>query len=246
MFTLSGISIRKNRFIVKVNEKKRLKIIACGTVIEEMLPFFSSEIEYKEVEPGLHLNSERLRNALQDLINDTSSKFGNIILGFGLCSMGVVGLKSRESNLIVPRVDDCVGIFLGSQASYEHQLKKERGTYFLSKGWIDAGVTLIEEFRQTEERMGKKVADIVKKRMLRRYTRLAYIDMGHPDQERYRGYSRRAANELGLRYDEVKGTTDLIERMLFGPWDDNFIVAPPGHTISLDDFKKNGSGISPG
>lgn len=231
---------------MSVNEKKRLKIIACRTVIEEMLPFFPSEIEYKEVEPGLHLNPERLKNALQDLINDTSPEIGNIILGFGLCSMAVVGLKSLESTLIIPRVDDCVGIFLGSQISYERELEKERGTYFLSKGWIDAGVTLIEEFRQTEERMGKRVADMVKKRMLQKYTRLAYIDMGHPEQERYREYSRWAASELGLRYDEIKGTTELIKGILFGPWDNNFIVAPPGHTISLDDFKKNKSGLLPG
>lgn len=228
---------------MSINEKKRLKIIACGTVIEEMLPFFPSEIECKEVEPGLHLNSEKLRHALQDLINDTSPEIENIILGFGLCSMAVVGLKSLESSLIVPRVDDCVGIFLGSQTSYENQLKKERGTYFLSKGWIDAGVTLIEEFRRTEERMGKKAADMVKRRMLQGYTRLAYIDMGHQDQ--YRKYSKWAASELGLRYDEIKGTTDLIKGMLFGPWDNNFIVAKPGHTITLDDFKKNESGISP-
>jgi hypothetical protein len=230
---------------VSINEKKRLKIIACGTVIEEMLSFFPSEIECKEVEPGLHLNSEKLRHALQDLINDTSPEIENIILGFGLCSMAVVGLKSRESSLIVPRVDDCVGIFLGSQTSYENQLKKERGTYFLSKGWINAGVTLIEEFRRTEERMGKKAADMVKRRMLQGYTRLAYIDMGHQNQDRYRKYSKWAASELNLRYDEIKGTTDLLKGMLFGPWDNNFIVAPPGHTISLDDFKKDDSGISP-
>ena len=27
-----------------------------------------------------------------------------------------------------------------------------------------------------------------------------------------------------------------MEKILKGPWDDDFIVAPPGYTISMDDF----------
>ncbi len=218
--------------------QKAVKIIACASVIEEMLPFLPAHIEYKEVEPGLHINADKLRNSIQAIIDDSSEEFENIVLGFGLCSMAAVGLKALRSRLIVPRVDDCIGLFLGSQESYKNQLEKEHGTYFLSKGWIEAGVTLIEEFKQVEERMGKEAADIIKDRMLKGYTRLAFIDMGHIDQDGYRAFSKKAAGELGLRYDEIRGTDRLIKRMIFGPWDENkFIIKQPGEKISFGDFK---------
>lgn len=218
--------------------QKAVKIIACASVIEEMLPFLPANIRYEEMEPGLHINADKLRNAIQAIIDDSSEEFENIVLGFGLCSMAAVGLKASRSRLIIPRVDDCIGLFLGSQESYKKQIEKEHGTYFLSKGWIDAGVTLVEEFKQVEERMGKEAADIVKERMLKGYTRLAFIDMGHENLGPYRDFSKKAAAELGLRFEEIRGTPILIRKMIFGPWDEkNFITVQPGERISLGDFR---------
>jgi hypothetical protein len=218
-------------------KKRSTKIIACATVIEEMKPFLPHDIEYREMEAGLHLHADKLKDALQDIIDEITVDTATIILGYGLCSKAVIGLKAENSTLIIPRVDDCISMFLGSQELYKVQLRKEPGTYFLSRGWIHAGITLIEELKRTEVRLGKRGAEIVKKRMLQEYKRLAYIDMGHDDQERYREFARRAAEELGLYYEEINGTTELIKQMPKGPWDDKFIVAPPGYVISFDDFK---------
>ncbi|MFC1532200.1 DUF1638 domain-containing protein [Thermodesulfobacteriota bacterium] len=218
-------------------KRKATIIVACSTVINEMSPLLPPGIEYKEMEPGLHLRPDKLRGALQDIIDEISAHTETIILGYGLCSMAAIGLKASHSTLIIPRVDDCIAMFLGSQKLYKHHLKKEPGTYFLSKGWIDAGVTLTEEFKQTEARLGKRAAKKIKKRMLQNYTRLAYIDMEQKDQKRYRERARQAAEELDLKYEEIKGTTGLIRKIINGPWDDEFVIAPPGHIVSLDDFK---------
>lgn len=218
-------------------ESKSTKIIACATVIEEVLPILPPDIEYRAMEPGLHIHVDKLRDALQGVIDDITAETETIILGYGMCSMAAIGLRASESSLIIPRVDDCISMFLGSQKRYKHELNKTPGTYFLSKGWIDAGVTLIEEFKETEERLGKRAAEIVKKRMLQQYTRLVYIDMGHPDQNKYRYFARRAAKEFNLKYDEIKGATKLIKKLINGPWDDDFVVAPPGYVVSFKDFR---------
>ena len=80
--------------------------------------------------------------------------------------MGVIGLKATHSTLVIPRQDDCISIFLGSRKAYKRELDKEPGTYFLSKGRIDAGITLLDELKRMEERYGKKLAERVMKRML--------------------------------------------------------------------------------
>jgi hypothetical protein len=214
----------------------KTKIIACKTVIEEIGDLLPQNAEAHSLESGLHLNPDRLRNALQAMIDEFTTETETIILGYGLCSLGVVGLRAAQSTLIIPRLDDCIAIFLGSREAYKREMDQEPGTYFLSRGWIDAGITLLGELRGMEEKYGKERAERLMKRMIQHYTRLAFIDMGYEDQERYRETAKEVARELDLGYQEVKGTTGLLNKMLTGPWDDEFIVAPPGHTVTLEDF----------
>jgi hypothetical protein len=213
------------------------KVIACATVIEEMLPLLPAEMTYEILDFGLHLNPGNLRDILQTTIDAASAQADTILLGYGLCSMAVVGLKATNCTLVVPRVDDCIAIFLGSRAVYKEQSSQEPGTYYLTKGWIEVSDTPFEEYKRLLERYGQARADRMIKLLLKHYTRLAYIDTGHLDQERYRDYARRSAELFDLRYEEIDGSDALVRKLLFGPWDDDFVVAQPGQTISYIDFK---------
>jgi hypothetical protein len=218
-------------------KKRNRQIIACETVINEILDFMPPNMQYQSIEPGLHLQPEKLKNALQKTIDKITADADPIILGYGLCSMAVIGLRAAKSTLVVPRIDDCIAMLLGSQRNYKAQLRSEPGTYFLSRGWIESGINLVEEFRHTEARYGKRRADIVKALMLKNYSRLAFINLGYRNAERFRQFSRKAAYELGLSYEEIEGTTRLLRRMVNGPWNDEFVVKPPGQTIRLKDFR---------
>jgi len=217
--------------------KPRCQIIACETVINEILDFMPPDMQYQSIEPGLHLQPEKLKRVLQKTIDHLTADADTIILGYGLCSMAVIGLRAAKSTLVVPRIDDCIAMLLGSQKNYKAQLHVEPGTYFLSKGWIESGINLVEEFRKTEARLGKRRADIVKGLMLKNYSRLAFINLGYREGERYRRFSRQAADELGLSFEEIEGTTRLLKRMVTGPWNHEFVVTPPGQTIRLEDFR---------
>lgn len=212
------------------------KIIACRTVLEEMKPLLPPDLACLTLESGLHRHPDKLRDALQALIDEITADTETIILGYGLCSMGVMGLKAAHSTLVIPRQDDCISIFLGSRGDYKKEMEQEPGTYFLSKGWIDAGITFLDELKRMEERYGKKRAERVMKRMLQHYRRLAFIDMGHQDQEKYRKFSKMAAKRFNLYYQEIKGAPEFLRKIFSGPWDDEFVVAPSGHTICIEDF----------
>ncbi len=214
----------------------RTRIIGCKTVIEEMRQLLPSDLEPLTLESGLHLRPDKLRGALQTVIDEITSHTETIILGYGLCSMGVIGLKAAHSTLVIPRIDDCVAIFLGSREAYKKHLKQEPGTYFLSKGWIEAEITLLDELKSMEERYGKRRAETVMKRMLQHYKRLAFIDMGYANQNEHRQFARKAAKKFNLHFQEIKGTPELLLKICDGPWDDDFVVIPPGHTIRLNDF----------
>jgi hypothetical protein len=214
----------------------KTKIIACATVIEEMQPLLPLGMAFEVLEFGLHLNPTNLKVMLQEAIDNQDGEFNTLILGYGLCSMAVVGLHSRDCTLVVPRVDDCIAIFLGSKKAYSEQANKEPGTYYLTKGWIEVGDTPFAEHERLVEQYGEERADRMMAIMLKHYTRLAYIDTGQKDQDEYREYARVTAKKFNLRFEEIIGSTSLVRKLLFGPWDDEVLVAPPGQRIKYLDF----------
>jgi hypothetical protein len=223
--------------------EKRIKVIACATVIEEMLPFLPPNVTTEVLDFGLHRTPEKLREALQEAIVKNCDGADIILLGYGLCSMGVVGLSAPTCTLVVPRVDDCIAIFLGSNGAYRKQSEKEPGTYYLTKGWIEVCDTPDDEYNRLIERYGQKRADRVMEVMFQHYKRILYIDTGQVDQERYRDSARQNAKRLNLRYEEIPGSVALIRKMINGPWDDDFVVARPGEKIKFEDFKLTASSM---
>jgi hypothetical protein len=214
-----------------------IHIIACATVLEEILPVLPVGMTYQELDFGLHLRPENLKQALQNAIDEAGAEVDTILLGYGLCSMAVAGLRATHCTLIVPRVDDCIAIFLGSGEAYKAQASKEPGTYYLTKGWIEVGDTILDEHLKMVERYGQEKAERISQLMLKNYTRLAYIDTGYGDQSRYRDYARQAAQQFNLRFEEIKGSNELVLKLVIGPWDDDFVIARPGERITFAQFK---------
>ena len=219
-------------------EFARTKVIACATVIEEMHPLLPPEVQTQTLDFGLHLRPDGLRRSLQEAIEASAGTADTIILGYGLCTQAVVGLYSKTCTLVVPRVDDCIAIFLGSRAAYREQAGREPGTYYLTKGWIEVGDSPFEEYKKLIERYGEQKAARMIKLTLKNYTRLAFINTGNYDLERYREYTRQASDKFGLRYEEIEGSAALIKKMIYGPWDDEILVVPPGRVIRYEDFAR--------
>jgi hypothetical protein len=218
-------------------DPKHTKIIACATVIEEMLPFMPEGISYEVLDFGLHLVPNNLKSKLQEAIDASCAQFNTILLGYGLCSLALVGLQANGCTLVIPRVDDCIAIFLGSYQSYLEQARKTPGTYYLTKGWIEVADTPFDDYERLVAKYGKERADRVMKTLLKNYTRLVYIDTGHAEKQRYIDYARRTADQFNLRFEELPGSNSLILKLLTGPWDEEFLVVPSGGTVNYLDFK---------
>jgi len=217
--------------------RSRRRVIACATVVEELRPLLPPTVECQVFDFGLHANPDRLKQALQEAIDAVPVSVETIVLGYGLCSQAVVGLRSDSATLVVPRVDDCIGIFLGSDEAYKEQTSITPGTYYLTKGWIEAGNGPFADYEELVERYGEEKAAWLMDKMLERYTRLALINTGQYAIERYRTYARQTADRFDLRYEEIPGSTALLRRLVDGPWDEDFVVVPPGETITFAHFR---------
>lgn len=214
----------------------RRRVLACATVIEEMRAWLPADVTSEVLDFGLHLRPEKLREALQAKIDESGSSVDALLLGYGLCSMAVVGLQARAAHLVIPRVDDCIAIFLGSRAEYMKQARKEPGTYYLTKGWIEAGDTPFEEHKQLVARYGEKKARRMTDLMLKNYRRLAFINTGQYEIERFRAQARNTAEAFNLGFEEIAGSPALARKIVSGPWDGEFVVVEPGQTVKYTDF----------
>jgi hypothetical protein len=212
------------------------KVLACATVMEEILPLLPANVAYQTLDFGLHINPANLKHALQDAIDASAGIYDEIILGYGFCSMAVMGLRANGCTLVVPRVDDCIAISLGSGHAYKQQARAEPGTYYLTKGWIEVADTPFDEYDRLAEKYGPQKADWLIRQTIKHYTRLALIDTGQHDTERYRDHVRKLAERWSLRFEEIPGSNTLVRQMIFGPWDDSFVVVPPGQSIRYEHF----------
>ncbi len=216
------------------------RLVACATVIEEILPLMPSSLTYEVLDFGLHSNPDKLRAALQASIDAAPSSIHTILLGFGLCAKAAVGLVSGSRTIVIPRADDCITIFLGSADKYAHQQRSEPGTLYLTKGWIESGTPLDEQRSLMAKRYGEEKAAFLFRKMLGGYTRLAFINTGNYEQDRYRIRSREIARRLDLRFEEIDGDNALVRKLVWGPWDQDFVIAGPGTTVTLGDFRTLG------
>ena len=214
---------------------KGCHIIACATVAEELRHLGVPEEHITVLEFGLHAEPEKLKKELQAGIDGIEGDC-DVLLGYGLCSYAAVGLKSDSHRLVIPRVDDCIALFLGSREGHMKMLHEEPGTYYLTKGWIEAQDGSYQEYLRLVERYGEERAMRVVKVMLANYTRLALINTGNYRMDDYRTYARAMAEFLELKFEEIPGSNRLLLLLLEGGWGEEFVVVGPGEAITLDHF----------
>jgi hypothetical protein len=203
---------------------------------------------------GLHNTPDILRSRVQAEIDrldggavcanaptDTpTAHYDAILLGYALCSNGVVGLTARHSPLVIARGHDCVTLLLGSKEAYQHYFDSHRGVYWYSAGWIERtqqpGRERVERTRQYYlEQYGEENAEYLmemEQGWFKEYNWATYINWDLPTAAHDRHYTRECAEFLGWHYDEVPGDPRLMCDLLTGPWDPaRFLVVPPGECI---------------
>jgi hypothetical protein len=235
----------------------RISIFACRIFNRELSQLAAqseNEIEIHWLPQGLHDVTDtlrgRLRAALDTFADDIRSERVKrrpdyIGLGYGLCSNGIIGLESRDIPIVVPRVDDCIALFLGSQKRYLRLFDEMSGTYWLNNGWIESCGTLVDMQRLLQqkrqvyaERFGEDNADYLieqERQWTQRYRACGYIRSETYDPETYRRLARNIAEEHGWDYREQPGDLRMLRLLTQGRWnEEEFLICPPYHRIAAD------------
>ena len=242
--------------MAKGDECTRPYVIACGVLGKDIRKVASSvglAVGGMRCLPGgLHERPDKLQATLQGIIDEVSeaSKWSRIVVGYGVCGRGTVGLKAGAIPLMIPRVHDCLSLFLGGDNAYRKEFKRFPGTYYISPGWyaektepglqgpsqVHIGgrkVGYDELVKRVGKRGARKTVDFFNT-WKQHYQRAVFIDTGDGGGPAA-AHARRMAEENGWRYETLPADMRLLAKLLLAEHpDDEVLVVPPGQITYFD------------
>ncbi len=212
-------------------------VIACDVLRRQLEALGETPYKFEYLDAGLHRTPPVLTETLQEMINSQSDA-DLIILGYGLCSRSIVGLRAQSHQImVVPKIDDCIGLTMGCRSSYYKEFAQNPGSYYFTKGWIEASEDPLKEYHKVVAKYDQETADWTIKEILKHYKRAVLIKHIQEVDEPSEAYVKHFAEFFNLKYEEMYGTLDYVKKLLFGPWDDDFVVVEGGKEITDEMFQ---------
>ncbi|MFH1965260.1 MAG: DUF1638 domain-containing protein [Acidobacteriota bacterium] len=233
--------------------KMRLKVISCRVFSRPIMAQAAASVHKVDINfigKFLHEKPEHLGRILRERINKTSRRFYDaVILGYGMCGNSTAGLTAGSVPLVLPRVHDCVSMFLGSHARYMEEFEKEPGTFWYIPEYLETrdsgccsqwtpGHPLDSAAEQgcteSDEKFSEDNAEYIREKMSawkKRYNRAVLLETG---TETRAGLEEEVAQESvrnNWEFVRMKGSPRLFEKLINGPWDEEFLVLQPGEKV---------------
>jgi len=237
-----------------------LRVIACEVLFREICYLAASSrhtIDLDFLTQGLHDTPAAGRLEIQRRLDALpAGKYDAVLLGYGLCSKILAGLRAANTKLVVPRAHDCITLFLGSRERYQKHFNNRPGTYYFTSGWLEcrrrrsdiarsgyagflpAPSTPAHDrlYAEWVEKYGADQAEYLSKTMAQwaqNYTHGVLIDFDFTRHLDLRKEVQAICAERGWEYEETDGDLDLIKRWLNGDWPESeFLIVPPGRVIT--------------
>jgi hypothetical protein len=218
---------------------ERVVIVACQVMEPELerLRKDRSHVDVLYLEQSLHRTPQKMPDRIQSLIDQAAGYADRIVLGYGLCSNGILGVQARKQDLIIPRCHDCISFFLGSPEAYKKDFDAHPGTYYLTPGWLAERkdpLGIIED--DYVKRVGREMAIWAMKEELKNYTRIALINTGVGEIEPLRKRAQENAEFFNMNYQEIEGMSlEYFVKLMDGPYlDTDFLRLKPGEVVTQE------------
>lgn len=227
-------------------------IIACRTLEDEIeLAKKNTGVDYPVIyiESGLHERPKKLAETIKDTFEkvdaDQKSKASKgrktaplrVLMTLGQCGNSMTGIAAGNFELIMPKVDDCLSLLIGSNKE-KAELNLRDKAFFLTMGWLRGESTIMSQYKQSVEKYGEDTALSIMEMMYEHYETLGLIDTGAAPIDKLQEETAEIAELLGLKRKVYKGTISYVEELLTGPWPkERFITKHPGEAITEQDFR---------
>ncbi len=228
---------------------KRYKLISCSIFIREISSILynnSNSIFPVYLNLGAHNEPAKLKILIQEEIDKTNKDdFDAIILAYGLCGNSLVGIRSDNLPLVLPKAHDCCTILLGSRNTFKSHFSDNLSASWSCNGYMESNEShfhaseegkifgLDKTYEELIEQYGKENADYLIKEVAGKTNDepLFYIDLQETSVEENISNFLLAAEKRKQEYIMLKGNISLLKGLLRGDWNEDFLIIPPGSHI---------------
>ena len=238
---------------------KKFKLIACEVFYREACYLAATSphrIDLQFLQKGLHdLETKDMVSRVQNAIDNVEPDKGYdaVLLGYGRCNDGLVGVQARDIPLVIPRSHDCITIYFGSRQRFKEYFFAHPGTFYHTTGWVErdlkegeyqipaygrrgimANLGMAQSEQELVEQYGEENARYLMDTLYnleKNYTDLLYLRMNVCDEEPYIRTSREFAEKKGWNFHVENGSMSLLNRLCGGEWNGDFLAVPPGARI---------------
>ena len=223
-------------------------LLSCDVFSEEIEQLFGKDPPWRAIkymEMGLHDHPPKLRAAVEEAIEKLESdpEVETVVLAYGRCGNGLVGVRAGRCRLILPQAHDCVSILLGGKEQHDAVLKENPGTYFYSPGWVrgkrvpgpDREAYLRGLYRERYEDDEDMIDDLVEadRETFEHHNCAAYVSV--IDRPKADQYCQDCACHLGWSFKRLKGDPSFLQDLVRGQWgSERFLELEPGQSVGAD------------
>lgn len=229
----------------------RYKLICCEVFLREACLAVSKSpltIDPDFTPKAAHDMPEDMRKLIQTKIDeaDNLGYYDGILLGYGLCGNGTVGLKARSIPLVIPRAHDCCTVFLGSREKFLEFFKDNLSAEWTSVGYMERGESITRETDTTKmlgldleyekfvELYGEENAKYLWETLHPESNsdELIYIDTPATCHLCFKDKIKDEADKQDKTLRILPGNAKMIDDLIMGDWDEkDFLMVKPGEEI---------------
>ncbi|MDJ0925394.1 MAG: DUF1638 domain-containing protein [Acidimicrobiia bacterium] len=216
-------------------------LLSCAVLDPYLSPLLDEETAATFFDLGLHDEPSLMRPTLQEKIDSLSAP-STVMIGYGLCGNGVVGLEAGPHTLILPKAHDCIGMAYGSAEAHMAAQQANPGTYYLTRGWLGTGNDPLEQYQRYVEQYGQERADRVVEAFYGHYTTVCLMAFSEEELEQVRPLAAPVVeffqDRWQLEYVERVGNPEFVERLVTteNTNPEDFVVVEPGGTVTMEMF----------
>ena len=212
-------------------------IIACKTIEDELryaMERTGCTFPIMWLEQGLHNVPQQLNHAVQEALDSAGAE--RVLLAMGFCGNSLIGVRVPAVELIVPRVDDCISLLLGS-VKQRLEISREHSAYFFTEGWLRGERNIWVEHQHMLETYGEELTEELEKSMFGHYRTLGLLDCGIKPVAPLVEGTKMVADGLHLKQQVIPASVCYLEELLTGPWPaERFLTVHGARTITDEDM----------
>ena len=181
-----------------------------------------------------HVEPATMKTVIWQELEKRKRKPDTILAAMGFCG-GVWDQVRAQVRTVIPRVDDCVSLLLATDDRYIPNRKESGHEDEPEKFSV---LSLLKDYRKASKEFQGLDEETLFHMWFDQYYFLDIIDTGYNDcyELAYAEQAQKNADMIHAALDYVQGSNRILEKLVSGEWDEQFLVAEPGHLIRHGDF----------